>query len=656
MKQGDQFGGRYTLQELIGRGGTGEVWLARDTRLGRDVAVKFPSARVPGPVLDKMASRFRREGEAVARLNHGSVTKIFDAGSHGILLYLVFEYLRGTDLAALVKNQPGGLPIPRVVAVGAAVADGLAAAHEAGIVHRDIKPANIMLLADGQVKIMDFGVARIIGDTATVPRMRDFIGTLAYAAPEQLAGGRVEGSADVYALGATLFEMMTGQPVLSQDDLRTGKALRPGQVPDPCQLRPDCPPYLGRLVRDMLARKPGDRPAAAAVAQSLRAGLASSAGHGHEDAAAAPAHPAPLQPGGADEYPADFPWKPPPPPVAIPADWPRNAPFADHASYDLPGEAPYVALSFSPDSDQLATVNDAVWRLGVTNLWPLPAYTHPAGGGPRDVRFNHAGTRLAVGYAAGGVIVEQLRANEGELFDALTEVRQLAFSRDDRLMAGCGVTRNGDEAVVVWPAGPGGPPYSWTEVPGVTSVAISPDGKILVAGAGKNLHPFALGAPGEERLLASQLPVLIMDGGLVNTGVAFSPDGSLLASAVRQVEDDPARITLWSIPGPGRVQLAGTSGQQALFYQPGGRVVRFLEVLGTDLRCPVFSPDGQYVAAVEDQAAVRIWDVATGENRAVVKAPGASCVAFSPNGRLLAIGGTDLRVLDVSRPPAGGAR
>jgi serine/threonine protein kinase len=161
MRPGQELAGRYLLQALLGSGGMGEVWRVLDRQLGRQVAVKVLSASLIGAQADSALARFRREGKAAARLNHPRIAAVHDiVAGHGTSPFLVLELLAGPDLAALAGRHPGGLPVGQALEYGAQAAEGLAAAHEAGVVHRDIKPSNLMLDGKGSLKICDFGSVR----------------------------------------------------------------------------------------------------------------------------------------------------------------------------------------------------------------------------------------------------------------------------------------------------------------------------------------------------------------------------------------------------------------------------------------------------------------------------------------------------------------
>jgi serine/threonine protein kinase len=220
VEAGQELAGRYRLDRRLGRGGMGEVWSATDLFLDRPVAVKLMLA----DMLDKEAgdaiARFRRESKAAARLNHPNIAVIYDAGMHEAHSYLVMELLRGPDLRTLLQGTPGGMPVDVALEHGAQAAEAFAAAHDAGVVHRDVKPANLLLDKVNRLKVCDFGVAALAGATQ-ITRPGTVVGTVAYMAPEQLLGQPAAGAMDVYALGATLYHLITGRPPFPDVDRRT---------------------------------------------------------------------------------------------------------------------------------------------------------------------------------------------------------------------------------------------------------------------------------------------------------------------------------------------------------------------------------------------------------------------------------------------------
>ncbi len=267
--------GPYEILSLFGEGAMGEVYRARDTRLGREVAVKVmrdvalhdPEAR----------RRFRGEAIALSRLSHPNVAAVFDVGTEGAIDYLVMELIPGATLEERLRDGPP--PEAEIVPLALQLAEGLAAAHGGGIVHRDLKPANIRLTPEGRLKILDFGLA-LAPETSVNPELRStatmpgrVAGTLAYMAPEVLDGARADARSDVFALGVVLYELATGRhpfPVGSVLELLNAVSNR--SAPTPRALRPGLPEGLDAVILDAMHRDPRQRPASAIeVLSALRA-------------------------------------------------------------------------------------------------------------------------------------------------------------------------------------------------------------------------------------------------------------------------------------------------------------------------------------------------------------------------------------------------
>ena len=253
--------GPYEVLGSLGAGGMGEVYKAQDTRLGRLVAIKvLPAAFASDP--DRLA-RFEREAKAVAALSHPNILAIFDTGVQETQAYVVTELLDGETLGE--RLQSGALPVRKAIELAVQIARGLAAAHAKGIVHRDLKPANVFLLADGQVKILDFGLAKPIpaGTDATAAPVTDpgsILGTVGYMAPEQVRGQAVDARTDLFAFGAVLYEMLTGQRAFKRDTAaETLTAILKDDPPELTGSRPDLSPTLERIVRHCLEKNPAER-------------------------------------------------------------------------------------------------------------------------------------------------------------------------------------------------------------------------------------------------------------------------------------------------------------------------------------------------------------------------------------------------------------
>ncbi|MEY9845926.1 serine/threonine-protein kinase [Streptacidiphilus sp. MAP5-3] len=262
--------GRYRLLRRIGRGGMGEVWKAEDEFLGRQVAVKClmpeTAGRRGGASDELVKERFRREARLAAQLQHPGITVVHDSGEWSGILFLVMELLHGEDLGALLNAARGRRLRPvEAIGIGRQIATALAYTHERGVIHRDLKPANLIRTVDGTVKICDFGIARLgtdLGFTARMGGSSFAIGTPFYMSPEQIEGTAVDERSDLYSFGCLLYELLLGHP-----PFHTGDPLvilldhRDSPVPPPRAERPEIPDALERLVLDLLAKDPADRPA-----------------------------------------------------------------------------------------------------------------------------------------------------------------------------------------------------------------------------------------------------------------------------------------------------------------------------------------------------------------------------------------------------------
>src|SRR6184192_3156176 len=259
--------GRYEIRAKIGEGGMGEVYRARDTQLGRDVAVKvLPSnSSVDEPRL----SRFGQEASAASALNHPNILIVHDVGSHEGSPYVVSELLEGETL----RKRISGAPLAQRRAIGYAleIANGLAAAHEKGIVHRDLKPDNIFITKDGRVKILDFGIAKLTqaegsqSQTDIPTRRVDtgpgvVLGTVGYMSPEQVRGQAVDHRSDIFSFGAILYEMLSGRRAFHGESAAdTMSAILKEDPPDLSDTNQNISPALERLVNHCLEKNPESR-------------------------------------------------------------------------------------------------------------------------------------------------------------------------------------------------------------------------------------------------------------------------------------------------------------------------------------------------------------------------------------------------------------
>lgn len=258
---GGLLGGRYDLLDPIADGGMGEVWRARDTVLGRDVAVKVLRRELTAS--PTFLARFRAEAQHSAGLLHPNIATLFDYGEvppeqspdGGLRAYLVMELVRGESLSALLRRE-GRLPVDRTLAVLRLSAAGLAAAHAAHVVHRDVKPGNVLLAADGGVKLTDFGVA-VSAASVPLTRTGEVIGTANYLSPEQVRGLRATPASDVYALGLVAYECLAGHRAFAGDSPLDVALRQVSETPQP--LPDDVPEPVRRLVGRAIAKDPAER-------------------------------------------------------------------------------------------------------------------------------------------------------------------------------------------------------------------------------------------------------------------------------------------------------------------------------------------------------------------------------------------------------------
>ena len=255
---GQLLDGRYRVESHIARGGMATVYLGTDTRLDRTVALKIMHAELAND--EDFVRRFVGEARSVARLSHPNVVAVYDQGADGRTLYLAMEYVPGRTLRDLL-NERGHLGPRAALDIMDGVLAGLAAAHDAGLAHRDVKPENVLLTEAHSVKVADFGLARLLSG-ASHTKTGMIIGTAAYLAPEQVAGGTADARTDVYAAGIMLFELLTGaQPHTGDSPLAVAYQHVNAVVPAPSSLAPSLPAALDTLVALATSRDPGLRPA-----------------------------------------------------------------------------------------------------------------------------------------------------------------------------------------------------------------------------------------------------------------------------------------------------------------------------------------------------------------------------------------------------------
>ena len=257
LKAGDRFAQRYEVLSVLGRGGMGTVYRARDLELGEEVAIK---TLLPEFVSDtRLVERFKDEIRLARRLSDRHIVRTHDFGEWSGVYFLTMEYVEGITVRALLDTR-GRLGVSSTLALATQLAQSLAVAHAHGVIHRDIKPQNLLLDAEGVLKVMDFGVARLAERSTSLTEAGLVIGTPAYMSPEQLMAEKVDARSDLYAAGVVMYECLTGEPPFQAASVMSLIAKLLMQEPrPPVALNPDIPPALSALVLQLLAKRPEQR-------------------------------------------------------------------------------------------------------------------------------------------------------------------------------------------------------------------------------------------------------------------------------------------------------------------------------------------------------------------------------------------------------------
>jgi len=261
--------GRFEVIDVLGRGAMGVVYRAKDSALGRTVAIKTIALTGSAQERDLHEARFMQEARAAGSISHPAIITIYDVGREGDTAFIAMELLEGRDLRDMIGTV--SLTPSQSVSIAASVAEGLSFAHDRGIVHRDIKPGNIMVLPDGRVKIMDFGIAHVHEPTVKT-QTGVLLGSPQYMSPEQIAGQSIDHRADIFALGLVLYEMLTGVKPFQGEDIPElmFKVANLSATP-PSHLAPDLPPVIDFIIARALKKKAEERYASAAdMAKDLR--------------------------------------------------------------------------------------------------------------------------------------------------------------------------------------------------------------------------------------------------------------------------------------------------------------------------------------------------------------------------------------------------
>ena len=258
--------GPYEITSPLGAGGMGEVYRARDSRLGRDVAIKIQPPHLSANA--EARQRFEREAKTISALNHPNICTLYDIGHQDGVDFIVMEYVEGESLEQRIARGP--LPLAEVLTIGAQISDGLAKAHRSGIIHRDLKPGNIMLAKSG-AKLLDFGLAKpsaLLATLATrsgnpispLTQQGTIVGTFQYMSPEQVEGQPLDARSDIFSLGAVLYEMLTGRKAFEgKSQLSVASAILEKEPEPISALLPLTPATVDHAVRRCLAKNPDER-------------------------------------------------------------------------------------------------------------------------------------------------------------------------------------------------------------------------------------------------------------------------------------------------------------------------------------------------------------------------------------------------------------
>ncbi len=250
--------GNCLVQRRIGAGGMGTVYLAHHVGLDKSVAIKVLSRELMGS--EENIERFKREAKTAARLEHPNIVQVFDVGEHEGWYYLAMQFVEGKPLDKIIEER-GKLPLAQALGVVRRIATALAAAHKAGVIHRDIKPANVLISKEGVVKVVDFGLARSVESGATISSEGQIVGTPHYMAPEQAQGQKVDARTDIYALGATLYHLVTGARCFNGPSPVSILIKQVQEMPPPPhEVNPELSPAVTEVIFSMMSKDPARRP------------------------------------------------------------------------------------------------------------------------------------------------------------------------------------------------------------------------------------------------------------------------------------------------------------------------------------------------------------------------------------------------------------
>ncbi len=651
--------GQYEIVAELGHGGMANVYRAIQPSIGREVAIKV----LPGHFLQDRTflERFNREVRVIAKLQHPRILPVYDYGEAEGLPYIVMAYMPGGTLAERIKKS-GPLPLGDISRLLAQIAEGLDYAHEQGIVHRDFKPSNVLLDAKGNAYLSDFGIAKVTADTAQLTGSA-LIGTPAYMAPEMSRPGGVSPQIDVYALGVTLYQMVTGQqPYLADTPIGVLMAHATEPIPDARLLRPGLPGALQAVIEMALAKNPADRYSTAeALAADFQAALAgepvsaqpaaddASTLHmpGSEHGLTTPvvsfrqtASPTPVVPPGTLDIPS------PQPDASTAAKPARRGVSRRVAVIEIVcGVVIVAALLFFGISWLLPQIRGEAQSTSGTE--PPAESSTPTASGEQTQQQGSSGSQPITIDNVGSIKQWKTLAADGEIY-------QTQFSPDGLLIA----ASLGSGAVGGWEVGGTGEMRKLSGSAG-RGMDFSPDGSLIAAGDAYGKVTAWDVATGDVKAT-----VQVPDGpnGPINVwSVAFSPDGKMLAST------GDNEVVLWDTSNGDKLRsLDMGSDVYAIAWSTDSRYVfagadnAHLYKWEADTGQQVFdyhspdsvlklavSPDGKSIAAGLGNGEIKIWDIETGDLQAVLSEHSGRVIglSFDPQAGILASTGDDNRVL-----------
>ena len=621
--------GRYRLVKVLGAGGMGQVWLGQDELIGREVAIK--ELLLPSGITDEqremLTARAMREARAAGRLSHPGIITVHDVIEHDGAPLIVMEFVRGRSLADAIKAE-GALPVERAAAIARAMFAALRVAHGAGIIHRDLKPGNVLLDGD-RVVITDFGIASLAGD-AQLTRSGMIMGTPTYMAPEQAEHERASAASDLWSVGATLYAAAEGRPPFEGEGVMAVLSAVLTRDPRPPQRAGRLTPLLYALLR----KDPNQRPT---LDQAERL-LAAAAG-GSEVAAqtarlpASPDAPAGRVPPG--QAPAAYAGLPPQPYPGLPPQ-----PYPGAPGPTLPPGHQDLTQGASAPPGRRGSGRGIALLIGAGALVLLASVTwlvldqgrEGEQGSPPAAGANSTRTAKSDGGGPGagnagrpGTPVDI--TNALQLTGSPARITSVAFSPDGALLASVDDDLvDGGAKTLLWNTGNGKRVATLVGPPGlggssVNAVAFSPDGKWLVSGGNRLGESTYLWRVSDRRRVGP-----LDQSESIMKSLAFSPDGRAIAGVTHR-----GTVTIWD-KATRRVRVGLPDGNGF------GNVV--------------FSPDSRLLANPGLGQVVRLSDAATGRTVRTITDVTGSDVAFSPDGRTLAVPDSDgthsLRLYDVA--------